>query len=127
MTPIFRPGHNGPRNAVNVNTSREEREREREREREKEGEDWTEGREGVVVTTSRGGKGTYTNVLSGLVIYECKLHERVDLKIFEITNPVGRNNYSYSALYPYPCQEKFLHINMTVIRCGATESHNSLG
>ena len=61
---------------------------EREREREKEGEDWTEGREGVVVTTSRGGKGTYTNVLSGLVIYECKLHERVDLKIFEITNPI---------------------------------------
>ena len=82
MTPIFRPGHNGPRNAVNVNTSRGERERERE------GEDWTEGREGVVVTTSRGGKGTYTNVLSGLVIYECKLHERVDLKIFEITNPI---------------------------------------
>ena len=30
--------------------------REREREREKEGEDWTEGREGVVVTTSREGR-----------------------------------------------------------------------
>ena len=49
-------------------TSTLHEEREREREKEKEGEDWTEGREGVVVTTSRGGKGTYTNVLSGLVI-----------------------------------------------------------
>ena len=56
------------RGMQSTSTLHEERERETEREREKEGEDWTEGREGVVVTTSRGGKGTYTNVLSGLVI-----------------------------------------------------------